>query len=110
MLVILLLGMLAIVATGFGLFLSQRASPSGQMPRQHRSLSPKQRELAELFTARLRSGEIGIPDLIRLLRKEGKQPREINEALLAAMARFPKFQNRRDKFEAWLIEAGKDPL
>ena len=107
MLLILLLGTLAIVTSLFGLFLRRRGGYAGQGGKTATvaHLSTKQQEMVDLFAARLRSGAIGIPDLIRLLKKEGRDPREVSEALLVAMARFPKFATRRDKFDGWIAES-----
>ena len=109
--VILLIGGVAFAATAFGLFLSRaRSGGHGRVvaargrAKPRSSGSGRHQEMADLFSARLRSGAIGIPDLIRVFRNEGADSRAVADALLDAMSRFPQFARRKDKLEAWLKE------
>ena len=103
MMVVLSIGFLAALAAVVGLVLIRRKSAS-PLAKVTSKQDPKHREMTDLFVARLKSGSIGVPDLVRLFRNEGKSPEAIAKALADAMSKFPQFASRKDKFETWLRE------
>jgi hypothetical protein len=104
MILVLGIGLFAALAATFGLYFSRRSrGVRRRIPVPVPSVrDPKHQEMTDLFVARLRSGAIGIPELVRLFLNEGRSSQAIAGALADAMSRFPRFATRADQFETWL--------
>jgi hypothetical protein len=112
MIVVLGIGILAIAVAGLAMLLARnpphRGTGARSVARKWRRKKSRHKEMSDLFVARLRSGAIGIPDLVRVFRKEGVDMRAVAAALAEAMSKFPQFAGKKDKFKEWITEAQRE--